>query len=220
MKRKTRGIIFIFLGLLMSFTAARFSAAYEQQEAIAGENAEILLQELRQEMKSAEPEIKIPAPTPAPTLPSEEPESPPTEPEVVEMPQTTLNGYALVGILQVPAVGLELPILDSWNYDLLKISPCRYSGTAAGGNLILLAHNYDRHFGPFKQLVPGDTVTFLSVDGTRYQYAVTATEILQKTELERLTSSGHDLTLFTCTKGGYSRVVVRCDKLPTILEQI
>lgn len=217
MKRKTRGIIFIILGLLMSFTSARFFSAYEQQETAAGENAEILLQELRQEMEKKTEAAPVIVPEPVTQTPVEEEEEAPAP---AEMPQTTLDGYALVGILQVPAVGLELPILDSWNYDLLKIAPCRYSGTVKEDNLILLAHNYDRHFGPFKQLVPGDSVTFLSVDGTQYKYEVTATEILQKTELERLTSSGHDLTLFTCTKGGYSRVVVRCDRVLLVEDRL
>ena len=179
----------------MAFSAACLFSAYEEQERIAGDNAEVLLQELRQEMT-----VQVEAPVSGET-------------GLTALPQTTLNGYALIGILQVPSVGLDLPVLDSWSYDLLQIAPCRYSGSIKEENLILLAHNYDRHFGRFKNLKAGDVVTFLSVDGTAYKYQVTVTELLQKTELEKLTASDHDLTLFTCTKGGYSRVVVRCDSI-------
>lgn len=50
-------------------------------------------------------------------------------------------------------------------------------------------------------------------DGKTHRYAVSATEVLEKTELERLSATEHDLTIFTCTNGGYSRFVVRCDLL-------
>jgi len=197
MKRKIRGLIFIAAGLVMTFSAACLFSFYEAQERAAGDHAEALLQELRQEMET---QVQ-------PEMPKSE------EAEPTALPQTTLNGYAVVGILQVPAVGLELPVLDNWNYDLLQLAPCRYSGSIKEGNLILLAHNYDRHFGRFKELEPGDTVSFLSVDGTAHKYTVAITEHLQKTELEKLTVSDHELTLFTCTKGGHSRVVVRCDRI-------
>ena len=197
MKRRIRGLIFIAVGLVMAFSAACLFSVYEEQARIAGDSAEALLQELRQEMETTvQPDTALPE-----------------EAETAPLPQTTLKGYAVVGILQVPAVGLELPVLDNWNYDLLQIAPCRYSGNAKDGDLILLAHNYDRHFGRFKDLKAGDAVTFLSVDGTAYKFEVSATELLKKTELEKLTASEHDLTLFTCTKGGYSRVVVRCDRI-------
>lgn len=195
MKRRIRGLLFVAVGLVMAFSAACLFSAYEEQARIAGDNAETLLLELRQEMT-----VQVEAPVSGET-------------ELTTLPQITLNGYAVLGILQVPAVGLELPVLDNWNYDLLQIAPCRYSGSVKDGNLILLAHNYDRHFGRFKDLKPGDAVTFLSVDGTTHKFEVAATEQLQKTELEKLTASDHDLTLFTCTKGGYSRVVVRCDSI-------
>lgn len=205
MKRRLRGLIFIVAGLLMAFSAACLFASYEAQERAAGDRAEALLQELRQEMAAASVTVH-------------QQDVLCGEAEAVTLPQTTLNGYAVVGILQVPAAGLNLPVLDNWNYDLLQIAPCRYSGSVKDENLILLAHNYDRHFGRFKNLEPGDAVTFLSVDGTTCKFEVTATELLQKTELEKLTASDHDLTLFTCTKGGYSRVVVRCDSIADTIE--
>ena len=59
---------------------------------------------------------------------------------------------------------------------------------------------------------------FCDVNGTVYRYEVAATEILQKTELEQLTASEFDLTLFTCTNGGYSRYVVRCVRISVVAE--
>ena len=186
----------IVLGLFLSVSAAAIYAKYEYQADIAGDNAEILLEALTEEVREREELNRY---NPA------EQEHPTTE-----LPRTTLAGYDLVGILRVPSLGMELPVMDSWSYDQLQISPCRYSGNVEEGNLILLGHNYKRHFAPLKQIEIGSAVEFCDINGTVCCYEVAETEILQKTELERLTGSEYDLTLFTCTNGGYSRFVVRC----------
>lgn len=198
MKRKIRGIVLILLGLAISFAASAVLASYERRAELAGDNAEFLLEQLHREMTGKSLTYEASAAQ---------------EKTEGEMLQTTLNGYALVGMLQIPTIGMELPVLESWNYDLLQIAPCRYSGTVEEGNLILLGHNYKRHFGSLKKVSVGDELSFVTVDGKTHRYAVSATEVLEKTELERLSATEHDLTVFTCTNGGYSRFVVRCDLL-------
>ena len=200
MKRKIRGTVLVALGLTMIFSAVSMFAVYEREAEVAGENAQLLLEELRTEMESIQ-------------TPPASAQEPAEEPQKNTMVQTTLAGYDLVGILRIASIGLELPILNSWDYDLLKISPCRYSGSVQDANLILLGHNYKRHFAPLKKLSAGDKIVFQTVDGTEYSYKVAEKEVLQKTELERLTASEYDLTLFTCTNGGYSRLTIRCDRI-------
>ena len=122
-----------------------------------------------------------------------------------------VSGYGAVGVISAPPIGLELPVLEEWNFERLDLAPCRYSGSAADKNLIILGHNYEKHFDKLKDLRSGDTVQFQDVRGTVYTYAVTEIETLRKTELDRLTGSDAHLTLCTCAKGGYNRVVIRCD---------
>lgn len=200
----------------MSISATAFFAKYEYQANIAGDNAEILLDALTDEIQQRREFNRFD--TAQPDHPTSELPKTTLHPKAAEQPQATLNGYELVGIVRAPTLGLELPVLDSWNYDLLQISPCRYSGSVEGGNLILLGHNYKRHFAPLKKLEIGDAVEFCDINGTVYEYEVAVTEILQKTELERLTASDYDFTLFTCTNGGYSRYVVRCVQISATME--
>lgn len=207
MKRKIRGMILIALGLVLTISAAVIFAGYEEQAELAGENAAILLEELTVEIQRQEEEA-IYDPAVEEALP------------VAEMPRLTLGGYDLVGIIYAPSLDLRLPVLDSWDYDLLQLAPCRYSGSVEGGDLILLGHNYKRHFGPLRKLETGDAVEFCDVKGTVYTYEVKAKEVLEKTELERLTATDHDLTIFTCTNGGYSRLVIRCDLVSSSSEPI
>jgi sortase A len=77
--------------------------------------------------------------------------------------------------------------------------------------MIICAHNYDRHFGQIKNLKEGDKVTFTDVYGDRFDYEVSEVTILQPTDVEEMKDpSDWDLTLFTCTIGGATRVTVRC----------
>lgn len=51
------------------------------------------------------------------------------------------------------------------------------------------------------------------MDGAVWQYAVDTVEILAPTDVEDMTSNDYDLTLFTCTYGGSSRITVRCNRV-------
>ena len=198
MSRKIIGSLLVSVGLVLIVCAGGMAFFNERQDSLAGQNAEILLNQLNQEIEhSVEQSIYETA----------RPEKLP----MGEMLQTTLQGYDLVGSIRFPTLGVELPVLNTWDYDLLQIAPGRYSGSIEDRNLILLGHNYKRHFGPLHRLAVGDVVEFIGVDGVRYLYQVAATEVLDGTELERLTSSDYALTIFTCTNGGYSRFVVRCN---------
>ena len=78
---------------------------------------------------------------------------------------------------------------------------------------MIMAHNYPKHFGKLQDMRAGDTVTFTDMDGVMVEYQVMALDILAATAVEDMTSGDYDLTLFTCTYGGESRVAVRCDRL-------
>lgn len=129
--------------------------------------------------------------------------------EPAEMDTVTVDNNAYIGTLQIPALGLDLPIMSDWNYAKLRIAPCRYHGTPQE-SLVLAAHNYRSHFGRLDQLQPGDTVTFTDLKGNVFRYVVAEIEVLQPTAIEQMVSNDWDLTLFTCTLSGRTRLTVRC----------
>ncbi len=129
-----------------------------------------------------------------------------------EMPAVEIDGYRYVGKIAVPSLDLELPVMEEWDYPRLKIAPCRYCGTAYQPNFAICAHNYTSHFGRLKNLAAGDEVTFTDMDGNVFRYRVALVETLKPTAVEEVRAGGWDLTLFTCTLGGRTRVTVRCDK--------
>ena len=163
----------------------------------------------------------IPEPETAPTTPaaplSPAPEEAPVPDYVLnpdmEMPVVTVEGRAYIGLLSIPALGLELPVISDWDYPALRAAPCRYTGSAYQNNLVIAAHNYASHFGRLNQLSPGDGVQFRDTEGNLFSYQVTDLEILEPYALEQMTAGGYDLTLFTCTLGGSQRLTLRCSRV-------
>ena len=210
MKRKI-GKILIAFGLVLLLGAAGLLVFNELQAAGAGRAAQEVLPELMikiEQRQEAVEEGTLPTLDVLPGTPLEM-----LEPEDLEMTEVEIDGYGYIGYLSVPALELELPIMGDWDYARLQIAPCRYSGSLLGEDLVLMAHNYDHHFGRLKNLSPGDTVIFMDMEGNVTRYQVVALDILMPDAVEEMTAGIYDLALFTCTYGGQTRVTVYCDKL-------
>lgn len=126
-----------------------------------------------------------------------------------EMPTLQIGKQSYIGYIELPTLGLSLPVMSEWSYPKLRISPCRYTGSVYDDSLVILAHNYTRHFGGIKDLAIGDPVQFVDADGNIYQYTVAKHETLDKKDVREMVDNEYDLTLFTCTYGGKNRVTVR-----------
>ena len=132
---------------------------------------------------------------------------------LLEMPTTEIDGIAYIGVPMIPALELELPIISEWNYPRLQVAPCRYAGSVYQDNLVIAGHNYDAHFGRLRHLEPGDAVIFMDIDGNQFFYQVAELLVLEPTDIEEMLSEEWDLSLFTCTFGGATRITVRCERL-------
>lgn len=193
-----RGAFWIHLGLLL-IAAALFLSAYNEMESHEARNS---AQQVIAQMCQTLPTETV-AETEAPAVP-----------EYLldadrEMPVQTINGRDYIGVLTIPSLELELPVLSQWDYPALKVAPCRYSGSLYQDNLIICAHNYASHFGKLKNLRVGDTAIFTDMDENVVSFQLAAQETIQPEDLEAMEAGDWDLTLFTCTVGGQSRVTVR-----------
>lgn len=210
--RKREGLLLITIGLLL-IAAALFLVSYN------------LYDELRAEQSARQAVTQLDAYLPAEAAPEAPSDSAGDQeplasdertviPDYVlspnmEMPVETINGIDFIGVLRIPALELELPVISEWNYPNLKTAPCRYSGSAYLNNLIICGHNYTSHFGTLKNLWEGDIATFTDMDGNVFTYKMVERETLNPTDIEGMESGNWDLTLFTCTVGGQSRATIR-----------
>lgn len=150
----------------------------------------------------------------------------PTEPiPVVQIPETLLtqedtqmdeiyvDELPCIGYLTIPKLELVLPILSTWDYDMLQVAPCRYYGSVPGNNMVLMAHNYQSHFGNISSLAVDDRLFFTDVNGITVEYKVMAQDVLSPYAVDEMISGDFDLTLFTCTYGGQNRITVYCDRV-------
>ena len=203
--RNKAGIVFIALGAVLILSALLLLLYNRHEADLAGKEAEILLSDV-------EAAIGGQTSSGGPTDPTDETETEPTLPP--ELPVVHLNGYDYVGYVEIPALELKLPVMATWDYDLLQVAPCRQFGSSRTDDLVIAAHNYVTHFGYLKKLIPGDTVIFTDMDGIVNTYAVEKTETLDPTSVDAVKNSDCDLVLYTCTIGGKTRVCVFCNRVP------
>lgn len=217
-KSKGRGIGFLVIGILLIAGAIALCCYNLTEDRTAGKTGEAVIEQLLSQI-----------PTPVPALPELE-DNPQTLPENIEqasyveypdyildptrdMPTKVIDGREYLGVIEVPAQGISLPVLADCTMPLLKIAPCRYAGTVYENNMVIAAHNYGSHFGKLTRLSVGDTVRFTDVEGHQFSYKVLELEVVQPSQTTYMTTGEWDLTLFTCTWGGRSRVTVRCDRI-------
>lgn len=213
LKRKTGGILMI-LGLLF-LTASVVLLVYNRYEASAAEeaSAEALtlvtpVIEFRSQQANAdnsgyfaesnpirEPSVSMDTVTPA---------------DPRELTAVTVEGRTYIGVLYIPDLGLELPVLSSLSEENLELSPCYYYGSAITEDLVIGAHNYISHFARIWRLKPGAQVIFINMNGYTGVYEVALVETLSRYANESLCDGEYPLTLFTCTYGGNDRTAVRC----------
>ena len=125
----------------------------------------------------------------------------------------TINGNDYIGYLSIPKLDLKLPVMSGWSYKQLKISPCRFMGSHKDDNLVVMAHNYTRHFGKIHTLKADDIVYFQDLGGNTIQYKVSLLQTLSGSDIDKVSSEEYDLTLFTCTYSGKNRILVRCNRI-------
>ncbi|MGN0647514.1 MAG: sortase [Oscillospiraceae bacterium] len=212
--KHSKSTVMILLGLLSILAAGVLIACNAYQNQNSAKQARTVLEQLNGIMPESQP-ATTPLQTTLPTVtddlyaPYEQPEE-----TLPPEPQTVIDGKTYIGVIEIPALNLRLPVLSQWSYPNLKISPCRYMGRADTDDLILAAHNYRSHFGRIANLNIGDALIFCAVDGTVYRYTVSNLETLRGNDTELLQSDADDawdLTLFTCTLGGKNRVCVRAE---------
>jgi sortase A len=205
MKRKILGTAFVVLGAVLILIALSAIIINLWQEEMSGLNADHAMEQLWEQM-TVDP---VPA---TPDTPALLPENGSTSdaPEFRPMPEIQVDGISYVGYLSIPALNLELPVISESTEQNLEIAPCRFFGTVYQKDFVIGGHRYRRHFRKLSTLGYGERLSFTDVEGNVYIYEVAECEVLEPNQAEYLCSGDWDLSLFTCTPGGMTRVVLRC----------
>lgn len=127
------------------------------------------------------------------------------------MPEVEIDGSYYIGTLELPALGLSLPVHTHWDDAEAKTAPCRYIGSAYEDNMIIAGHNYRSHFGRLSELQIGDEVLFTDVEGNVFRYKVAAFDNIDMYDTQAMLEGDWALTVFTCDATRVHRLTVRCE---------
>lgn len=224
---KKAGIAFVAMGAVLIFSALLLLFYNVQEDETAGKEAESVMSELEaiiadritETDSSAESDTSSPPETDRDTSDTdvdtdEAPPAPDEKPILSpELPVVDVNGYGYIGYIEFPTLDVKLPIMADWDYDRLKIAPCRQFGSSRTDDLVIAGHNYSKHFGKLWKLSVGNTVVFTDTDGIVNVYAVAKMSRLKPENVDTVKNSGYDLAIYTCTSSGQTRLVIFCNRV-------
>ena len=153
-----------------------------------------------------------------------------TEPEIVDgevqEKNVTMQGYRVIGIVKIPKIDIEYPILDIETYNAeetkepMKIAIVKYWGGKVNdyGNLSIAGHNkYDgTMFGKTKKLEIGDIDELTDLKDNTIQYKIYdkfVTDPNDVTILKTKDETVREVTLITCTNGNKNRLILKAKEI-------
>lgn len=124
--------------------------------------------------------------------------------------------YYTIGVINIPSINVNYPILSTYTDELLKIAPCRFHGPNPNevGNLCIAGHNYknSKFFSKVPNLQLGDKIEITDLSGRMLTYTVYDKFIVNPDELEctsQLTNGNKEITLITCTNDNKQRYIIK-----------
>lgn len=129
---------------------------------------------------------------------------------------TDIDGFEIIGKLEIPKINLSTYILSETNKETLDKSVTKLCGPNINevGNFCILGHNYNKSnmFGNLKKLEINDIIILTNVYGQQVQYMVYDIYKVYPDEVECLSQEiygNRDVTLITCTTGAIKRLVIK-----------
>lgn len=142
--------------------------------------------------------------------------------QIDENTKIKLNGYDVIGKIEIPKINIEYPIIAIENPSPdetkipLKFSIVRYWGGEVNeyGNLSIAGHNkYDgTMFGKINRLEIYDEVKLTDLAKKTISYKVCSKFVTDPNDISVLESTNEaqrEVTLITCTKGNKKRLILK-----------
>ena len=210
MIKKRVGIVFLVTGAALLIAALLLFLHNEREDAYAGEAAGAALSAI-QNVIDEKNTASMPDPSEEATEQTEATEE--TIPEPTELTVVNIDGNDYIGYISIPNFELELPIMADWSMEKLQIAPCLQYGSPLTDDAVIAGHNFKQHFGPLHDIEKGEYLTFTDMNGYTIAYTVVDVKIIDPRSVYEVINSEYDLTLYTCTIGGASRVIVSCNRV-------
>lgn len=124
-----------------------------------------------------------------------------------------------VGLIVIPSLGIEAPIFEGTDKEILKYCVGHFENTSLwNGNVALASHNegsYAHYFEEINKLKNGEEIIYITNMGER-RYKVFDNKEIKETDVKVLQNTKENIiTLITCITGKreYRRCVIAIEKI-------
>lgn len=131
-----------------------------------------------------------------------------------------VDGYKVIGKLEIPKIELTTYILSETSKDSLNKSVTKLCGPKINGigNVCIAGHNYNKKnmFSNLNKLENGDRIFITDTKGNKVEYLVYDKYKVYPKETECLsqeTEGEREITLITCTTGAIKRLIIKAVEL-------
>lgn len=131
-----------------------------------------------------------------------------------------IDGYKVLGIIRIPKIELEYPILNETNKISMKKSITKFWGPNLNsvGNLTLAGHNNKdgTMFGKVKKLEIGDIIEIEDLYKNIVQYKIFDMYVIDPNDVscvESVDANSKEVTLITCTNGNRNRLITKAREI-------
>ena len=135
----------------------------------------------------------------------------PTE-EEAKQSKDSIDNYKTIGILKIPSLNIEYPIISETTNAALKISVTKYWGPNPNevGNLVILGHNYKSSYmlSKLPNIKIGDIIKITDKKGKTIDYKVYETKKIDPYDsscTSQKTDGKKEVTVITCVDNGKNR---------------
>lgn len=134
--------------------------------------------------------------------------------------ETTIQGYNIEGIIEIPSIELKYPIINQTNDKTMKISVTKFTGGNINdiGNYCIAGHNNldGTMFGKVKKLKNGDIIKLTNLYGETVEYQIFNMYVIDPNDVsctEIVEEGTREVTLITCTNGRKNRLVTKAREI-------
>lgn len=134
--------------------------------------------------------------------------------------ETTIEGYNIEGIIEIPKIDLKYPIISKTDDKTMKISVTKFWGNTINeiGNYTIAGHNNldGTMFGKVKKLQKGDVIKLTNLYGKTIEYKIFDMYVIDPNDVTctKIVEEGtKEVTLITCTNGRKNRLVTKAREI-------
>ena len=143
-----------------------------------------------------------------------------TEDAKQKLEETTIQGYKIEGIIEIPKIELKYPIINETSDKARKVSVTKFFGGNINeiGNYTIAGHNNldGTMFGKVKKLEIGDIIKLTDLYGETAQYKIFDKYVIDPNDVSctNIVEEGtREVTLITCTNGNKNRLITKAREI-------